>query len=155
MSSRLFTEVREKRGLAYYIRSATDAYHDCGLFGASAGVDPKRIDEALEVTISEFKGLLDGEKGEVFTEGELERAKEFVAGKMALSYEDPQSVAQYYGMRKLLTDEIESPDETLEKLRKVELEEIQEVIEKLVKNGELRLSLIGSFKQAEKFKKFL
>lgn len=155
MSSRLFTEVREKRGLAYYIRSTTDAYHDTGLFGAFAGVDPERINEALEVTINEFKKLLDDKHGKVFTTGELKRVKEFVTGKMALSYEDPQAVAQYYGLKKLLADEIESPDETLEKLCAVELDQVQQVMERLIKPGELRLALIGPFKDKAQFKKFL
>ncbi len=54
MSSRLFSEVREKRGLCYYIHSDLDFFHDTGMFGASAGVDPQRVEEALKVTIDQF-----------------------------------------------------------------------------------------------------
>lgn len=59
MSSRLFTEIREKRGLCYYVRSDTDMYHDAGTFGAAAGVDKVRIDEAVKVLREEFQHLLD------------------------------------------------------------------------------------------------
>ncbi|MBT3249430.1 MAG: insulinase family protein [Candidatus Pacebacteria bacterium] len=155
MSSRLFTEVREKRGLAYYVGSSIDANHDSGLFGAAVGADPKRIEEALEVTIQEFMQLTDGAAGVPITEGELARAKEYVAGKMALSYENPQAIAQYYGMKQLLTDKIETIDEVLVKLKAVTLEEIQDVVDKIIKPGEMRLALIGPFADEDKFKKYL
>jgi predicted Zn-dependent peptidase len=155
MSSRLFTEVREKRGLAYYVRSEIDAYHDVGLFGAAAGVDPKRIAEALEVTINEFTQLAGGAKSMPVSAGELSRAKEYVAGKMALSYENPQAIAQYYGLKQVLMDKIETLDEVLEKIRAVELDDIQRVIEKIIKPGEMRLAIIGSFEDENQFKKYL
>jgi predicted Zn-dependent peptidase len=155
MSSRLFTEVREKRGLAYYVRSEIDAYHDVGLFGAAAGVDPKRIAEALEVTINEFTQLAGGAKSMPVSAGELSRAKEYVAGKMALSYENPQAIAQYYGLKQVLMDKIETLDEVLEKIRAVELDDIQRVIEKIIQPGEMRLAIIGSFEDENQFKKYL
>jgi predicted Zn-dependent peptidase len=155
MSSRLFTEIREKRGLAYYVSSSVDAYHDTGLFGAAVGADPKRIEEALEVTIKEFTQLTDGATSVPITEGELARAKEYAAGKMALSYENPQAIAQYYGMKQLLTGQIETLDEVLVKLKAVTLDEIQAVVEKIIKPGEMRLALIGPFADEAKFKKYL
>ncbi len=153
MSSRLFTEVREKRGLAYYVRSEVDSYHDTGLFGAAVGADPKRVEEALEVTIQEFTKLAAGE--EPLTAGELSRAKEYAAGKMALSYENPLMLAQYYGMKQLLMGEIETMDEVLEKLRAVSLDDIEQVVKKIIQPGQLRLSLIGPFADEAKFKKYL
>lgn len=159
MSSRLFTEVREKRGLAYYVSSAVDLYHDSGLFGAAVGADPKRVEEALEVTIQEFLKLTkDGgptHQSFPITAGELSRAKEYVAGKMALSYEDPQTIAQYYGMKKLLNNEIETVDEALAKLRAVTLDEVQTVGQKLIKPDELRLAMIGPFDDEDKFRQYL
>ena len=155
MSSRLFTQVREKRGLAYYVSSSVDAYHDSGLFGAAVGADPKRIEEALEVTIKEFSQLADGAVGVLITQGELARAKEYVSGKMALSYENPQAIAQYYGMKQLLMGEIETIDEVLTKLNAITLDEIEAVIKKIIKPGEMRLTLIGPFADEAKFKKYL
>ncbi|MBU1967082.1 insulinase family protein [Patescibacteria group bacterium] len=160
MSSRLFTEIREKRGLAYYVRSDVDAYHDTGIFGAAVGADPKRIEEALEVTIQEFTQLGGGTRlggGTVslpVSAGELARAKEYVAGKMALSYENPQMIAVYYGLKQLLMNEIETLDEVLAKLRAVGLNQVQQVVERLIKPGEMRLALIGPFKDKERFERF-
>lgn len=149
MSSRLFNEVREKRGLAYYVHSDTDMYHDVGMFGASAGVDPTRVEEALKVTVEEFMKL--AENTQPITDGELSRAKEYVAGKMALSYEDSRSVAQYYGSKHLLLGEIESPEEALKKLKAVTLEEVAQVARELLQPGEARLAVIGPYKKATPF----
>lgn len=147
MSSRLFTEVREKRGLAYYVRAESASYHEVGLLGAAAGVDPKRIEEALEVTIAEFK--------KATSEAELSRAKEYLTGKLALSHEDSQTVAQYYGLRQLLRDEIKSPEEALAELRAVSLDDVQAVAEAVFLPGELRLALIGPFKDKDRFARFV
>ena len=152
ISSRLFTEVREKRGLAYYVSSSVDAHHDCGLFGAAVGADPKRVEEALEVTINEFTQLVSEAP---VTEGELSRAKEYAAGKMALSYENPQMMAQYYGMKQLLMNKIETLDEVMVKLKAVTLDDIQAVAAKIIKPGQLRLAVIGPFKDEAKFKQYL
>ncbi len=153
MSSRLFTQVREKRGLAYYVSSNVDAYHETGLFGAGVGADPKRIEEALEVSIAEFTQLASGITKA--TAAELARAKEYAAGKMALSYENPQAIAQYYGMKQLLTGEIETVEETLTKLKAVTLDEIQAVAAKIIKPGEMRLALLGPFAAEDRFKQYL
>ncbi len=149
MSSRLFTEVREKRGLCYYVHSDSDMYHDIGVFGASAGVDPSRVEEALKVTINEFYTVASGEKP--MTEEELQKAKDYVAGKMVLGFEDSENVAQYYGMKQLLTDQIELPEEILERIRAVTKEELAAVADRLIKSGELRLAVIGPFKDKQKF----
>lgn len=147
MSSRLFTEVREKRGLAYYVKSELSTYHETGFLGAAAGVDPERIEEALEVTINQFKPAV--------TEDELQRAKEYVAGRLALSHEDSQSVAQYYGVKQLLRNEIQTPEESLAELRAVELDEVQAVIEELIQPDKLRLALIGPYEDQKRFEQFI
>ena len=104
MSSRLFTEVREKRGLCYYVHSTVDYYHDAGVFGAAAGVDPRRIHEAVQVIVDEFQQLSSAKNA--ITQQELDRAREFAMGTLVLSLEDSQSVAQYYGVRQLLQRKI-------------------------------------------------
>lgn len=147
MSSRLFSEVREKRGLCYYVHSAVDQFHDTGMFGAAAGVDPARLEEAIKVTIGEFVSLANGTKP--FTAAELQRAKEFLAGKMVLGLEDSESVAQYYGMKQLLTGEIESPEEVLEKVQAVTLEEVHALASRLIVPGSLRFALIGPFREPD------
>lgn len=153
MSSRLFSEVREKRGLCYYIHSDVEHYHDTGVFGASAGVDPTRVDEALKVTIGEFEAIADGSKP--VTDQELERAKDYLLGKMVLSYEDSEVLAQYYGLKQLLLDKIETPMEVMEKLKQVEKKEVEVVAKKLLREKEMRLAVIGPFKDKAKFEQWI
>ncbi|MDQ3009060.1 MAG: insulinase family protein [bacterium] len=151
MSSRLFTEIREKRGLCYYIHADTDMYHDTGLLGGAAGVDPKRVEEAVKVTIAEFEDIVSHKKP--ITSSELQKAKDYIAGKMLLGFEDSESVAQYFGMRQLLSDDIETPEQVLEKVRAVELDELASVAEKLILPGEMRFAVIGPFKDPSMFEK--
>lgn len=153
MSSRLFTEVREKRGLCYYVHSDVDQVHDGGIFGASAGVDPNRIEEALQVAINEFTQLVDGPKP--LTAAELTKAKDYIAGKMTLGLEDSESVAQFFGMKQLLLDKIETPEVAMAKLKAVNLEEVTAVAKRLIKPGQLRLAVIGPFTEKAKFEKLI
>jgi len=153
MSSRLFTEVREKRGLCYYVRSDTDFYHNTGIFGASAGVDPSRIAEAITVILEEFYSLSNGTKP--VTQEELKKAKDYISGSLVLGLEDSRSVAQFFGMKKLLSDRIKSPTEILEAFEKVTLNEVNDVAQDIIKVGECRLAVIGPYKSDEKFKKLL
>lgn len=153
MSSRLFTEVREKRGLCYYVRSEVDHYHNTGIFGASAGVDPTRIDEALKTILGEFAALLDGSKP--VTQEELGRAKDTFSGTMTLGLEDSRQVAQFFGMKQLLSQKTQSPDEVLQKIMAVTLEEVQQVAQDLVADGGVRLAVIGPYKGRQRFAKIL
>jgi len=153
MSSRLFSEVREKRGLCYYVRSDVDYYHDCGVFGASAGVDPKRVHEAISVIIDEFDQIASGKKP--VTAEELQRAKDHLFGKITLSLEDSRGVAQYFGLESVLEGEIEDLEETLEKIKSVTIEQIQELVKELIKPEEMRFGLIGPYENPEEFKKYI
>jgi len=153
MSSRLFSEVREKRGLCYYVRADVDFYHDVGTVGASAGVDPGRVEEALEVILAEFAAVASGERP--VTAEELSRAKEHLLGSMTLSLEDSRSVAQFYGMRQLLLDEIETPKAVQEKIQSVTLADVARLAKTLYLPGEQRLALIGPFPDQTKFERFL
>jgi predicted Zn-dependent peptidase len=151
MSSRLFTEVREKRGLCYYVHSDVDQYHDGGFMGASAGVDQSRVEEAIKVIRAEFEAAAVGEKGKAITPRELQKAKDYVAGKMVLGLEDSESVAQFFGMKQLLLDEITTPEQTLERYNKVTLEEVQAILKQLVSSEPLRLAVIGPYKESQPF----
>ncbi|MBP9820500.1 insulinase family protein [Candidatus Woesebacteria bacterium] len=153
MSSRLFTEVREKRGLCYYVHSDVDTYHDIGVFGCSAGVDPERIDEALTVILEQFKGLANGKLP--ISQAELDRAKEYITGTMVLNLEESRSLAQFYGFKQLLDGEIKTPEQVLTHLRAVTLEDLHALAKNLVRDGAMRLAVIGPFKQKEKFEQFL
>src|SRR5262249_3583275 len=94
MSSRLFHEVREARGLSYYVRTISENYIDCGYLATFVGADPARIDEAIKVVVEEYKKVT--QDGEI-TEVELKKAKEYLKGHFVLELEDTRSVAVYYG----------------------------------------------------------
>jgi predicted Zn-dependent peptidase len=139
-----------------YVTTSTQIlifFHDCGLFGASAGVDPKRVEEAIKVTREEFLAVTTGQKP--ITALDLKTAKDYLIGKVIMDLEDSESVAQYFGMKQLLTGRVETPEELFAKFNAVTLEEIQGIADKLIQPDQLRLALIGPFKQAKNFEKFL
>ncbi|PIR61531.1 MAG: hypothetical protein COU66_03320 [Candidatus Pacebacteria bacterium CG10_big_fil_rev_8_21_14_0_10_44_11] len=153
MSSRLFSEVREKRGLCYYVRSDTDMYHEVGLVGASAGVDPNRVFEAIEVIMNEFAQLAQSKKP--ITAAELVRAKEYIRGTMTLSFEDSRSVAQNYGLKQLLLNKVETLEESLARIQAVTLEEVNQLAVQLFAKAKPKLTVIGPFDQRDKFENLI
>lgn len=152
MSSRLFTELREKRGLCYYVRSDVDQFHDGGVFGAMMGVDAKRVNEAIEVANDEFKAVFDGSKS--ITQQEFQRAKDYIWGKLILSFEDSETVAQYFGLKYLLMDKIETPAELIKRIRAVKQEEVEALAREIIKAGELRLAVLGPYQDKAQFKSY-
>ncbi|MCL5114119.1 MAG: insulinase family protein [Patescibacteria group bacterium] len=155
MSSRLFHEVREKRGLAYYVRSSSDHYKDCGSFASTAGVDPKRVEEAIEVILEQYHGISSGLKQYSISSKELKKAKEFLKGHLVLELEDSKSVAGMYAHQELLEGEIKNPNEIIAQVNKVTVEEVEEVARKYFVNSGLNLAAIGNFPNGQKFEKLL
>ncbi|MBI3070186.1 MAG: insulinase family protein [Candidatus Levybacteria bacterium] len=157
MSSRLFHEVREKRGLAYYVRSASDHYQDCGSLVSLAGVDPKRVEEAVRVMVDEYRKIAHPKSegdGHISKE-ELKKAKEFIKGHLVLELEDSRAVASFYAAQELLEEGIDNTEEILAKIDKVTIEEVQKVGRRYFKNQNLNLALIGDFPDGQKFEKLL
>lgn len=139
MSSRLFTEVRVKRGLAYFIKTDLGVYQDTGNFVIRAGVDKEKIEEAIKVILGELKKIRD--KGVSFEE--LSRAKTFCEGKLSLELEDSASLASWYGKQLLLTGKILTPEEKMVKIKKVKISDIQKVAQEIIQLKSLNLALIG------------
>ncbi len=150
MSSRLFSKVREELGLAYYVNSDLDFFHDTGVFGCSAGVDRNRAEEAIKVSKAVFTDLL-REKAKIGSK-ELARAKEYLRGKTLLSLEGSNSVAQFFGIRKLLRNEMISVEDALKNMDAVTIDDLERVAAEIVRDGELRLAIIGNFKNEEKIR---
>jgi predicted Zn-dependent peptidase len=151
MSSRLFTEVREKRGLAYYVRAVNNVYEDTGCIVIQAGLDKKRWQEAVTVILEEIKKI----KREGVTSEELKRAKEFLKGKLAIDLEDSSHLAEWYGRQELLVGKILQPEERIKKIFKVKKIEIQGVAKKIFSQNKLNLAIIGDLDEqvvkAERF----
>ncbi len=151
MSSRLFHEVREKRGLAYYVRTSAENYLDCGHLTTYVGADPKRINDAITVVRDEYKKVMkDGE----ITEEELVKAKEYTKGHFVLDLEDTRSVAIFYGSDWTLEKKLENPDKITDRIDAVKLADIQRVAKKYLAEP-LNLAIIGDFKEEEPFKKLI
>ena len=106
MSSRLFTEVREKRGLGYYVHAGNTAYTDVGTFYSSAGVDVSRVDEAITTILGELRKIA----AEPVPADELEKARGYAKGRFVLRLESPQGTIQYGLRKEVLEWEIEEPD---------------------------------------------
>lgn len=151
MSSRLFSEIREKRGLCYYVRGQLDRYHDAGYFGAAAGVDPNRVNEAVVAARGEFLALLQDRPP---TQAEVDKAKQYALGQFRLSQEDSHSMALGFGEDVLLTGNLQTAAEYEAAIQAVTLDEVRAVATDLIKPDQMRLALIGNF-QKEQFKDIL
>jgi len=151
MSSRLFIEVREKRGLCYYISSDIADFIDTGFWGVSAGVDIKRAEEAVKVILEEFSKAKISE----VTDEELTRAKENLKGHLYLSLEESMNVAQFLAEQEMFWEFIDDPDKVVADIQKVTKEDVQKLANDIFKKENLNLAMVGPFKEEEKFKKIL
>lgn len=151
MSSRLFLNVREKRGLAYYVRADHESYMDTGTLAASAGIDLKRIEEAIKVILAEFSEIAKKKVGD----NELKKAKEYIKGKMILSWEDSRTVAFSYGLDELGEGIVRTNAEILKRIDGVNAKDIQRLAQFLFANSKLNLAVIGPFKDKNRFDKIL
>lgn len=151
MSSRLFVQLRERRGLGYYVRSGVEVYYDAGSLVAQAGVAPKNIDQAIQVILDEFGKLATESVSEV----ELKKAKEYLKGRLILEMEDSREVSNLFGMMELLEGKIQSQKELIENVEKVTVKDIQTVAKDIFKDQGLNLAIVGPYKEKAKFEKFL
>jgi predicted Zn-dependent peptidase len=147
MSSRLFTEVRERRGLAYYVFGLNHSYTDAGSLYAQAGVDINRIDEAVSTIVGELRGIA----AESVPADELEKARSFAKGRFVLQLESPQGLILFGLRREVLEGRALDLDEVLEGLNAVTAEDVQRVAQDLVADETLRLAVIGPFDDAARF----
>ena len=138
MSSRLFVEVREKRGLAYDVHSGVMHFQDCGAFAVTAGVDPKRVYDAVQTILAEVGGM----KDEV-PEPELDKAKRLVSGRLLLRMEDTRVVAAWMGNQELLLECILEPDDVIESINAVTPKEICKVANELLVTEKLNMAVVG------------
>jgi predicted Zn-dependent peptidase len=147
MSSRLFTEVRERRGLAYYVFGLNHSYTDAGSLYTQAGVDINRIDEAVTTIAAELRKIA----AEAVPAEELEKARSFSKGRFVLQLESPQGLI-VYGLRKeVLEGRAPDPEEVLAGIDAVTAEDVQRVARDVIADERLRLALIGPFEDAAHF----
>ncbi|HEX7626362.1 MAG TPA: pitrilysin family protein [Gaiellaceae bacterium] len=151
MSSRLFLEVREQRGLAYYVYAFNSSFTDAGTLFSQAGVDLQRAEEAVEVIAKEFRKLAD----EAVPAEELEKARALAKGRFVLQTESPNGLIMFGLRREVLEGAAAEPADVLAELDKVTAEDLQRVARDVIGNEGMRLAVIGPFDDASAFEKLL
>jgi len=150
MSSRLFTEVRERRGLAYYVFGTNHAYTDTGSLYSQAGVDINRIDDAVSTIVEQFRLLA----SEPVPPDELEKARNFAKGRFVLQLESPHGTIMFGLRREVLEGRAEEPQAVLDALDTVTAEDVQRVAQEILDDGPY-LAVIGPFDDAGRFEQLL
>ncbi|MBI4498920.1 MAG: insulinase family protein [Chloroflexi bacterium] len=150
MSSRLFLELREHRGLAYDVHSYTTHLLDCGTVTVYAGVDPKRVDAALGAVMEELQRMQDG-----LAEEDLRKAKELSKGRLLLRMEDTRTVASWIGGQELLMGEVLTPEDVVAAIDAVTPEDTVRVARQLFVPERLTLAVVGPFKSTRRFERVL
>lgn len=140
MSSRLFQEIREKRGLAYDVHSYTSKHRDCGYFGVYTGVDPSKAVIAVDAIVAELRRLIDTD----VPEAELEKARQFTLGRLKLGLESTNAMASWLGQQQLLAGRIRTLDEVVRAIEAVTVRNIREVAVKVL-DQPIQLAVIGPF----------
>ncbi len=138
MSSRLFVEIRDNLGLAYSIHSYTEHLHDTGALTIYAGVEHEKLEVAIRAIVGELRLLL-----EPVDDEELTKAKELSKGRLLLRMEDSRSVAGWTGGQEILTGEILSVEDVVEKVDAVTVDEVCEIAREVLVGDQLRLAVVG------------
>jgi len=150
MSSRLFINLRERNGLAYYVRTTAETYSDSGYLTTQAGVPIDKTEAAIKIILKEYKRLTT----ELVGSSELKRAKDLLQGKSLLQMEATDNLATWYARQAILRKKLLTPGEFLNIIKKIKAADLQRTARKIFVNRGLNLALIGPVKE-NKFKKIL
>lgn len=143
MSSRLFIQVRERRGLAYMIQSGADAFRDIGHVFVRAGLEAKNVNKAINVICDEMEKIID--KG--VTKRELADAKTHIRGALTLSLEDSSAQADWYAKQALFAKRIQTPDERLKQFDTVTADDVKRLAARLFDREKMRVAIIGNIEK--------
>ncbi len=150
MTSRLFMEIRERRGLAYEVHSSSMHYRDCGALMVYCGVDTAKAEETIQSVLDEMSKM-----AEEVTPEELTRSVEYACGRLDLRLEDTRAVMSWLGGQELLRNEIIEPDTIVEELRKVTTNQVVEAARTYLKAPSYRLAVVGPYKSDAVFQRLL
>jgi predicted Zn-dependent peptidase len=139
MSSRLFTEVRERRGLAYSVHTGVDTYYDAGYLATQCGVEHQNLEKTMDVILSEYKKIAT----ELVDKKELQKAKDYIKGHFALGMEGSDEVVGYLVTQEVLRHKITIPREYNKMIDRVTAADIQRVAQDIFKNEKLNMAIIG------------
>lgn len=144
MSSRLFNEVREKRGLAYEIGAQVRFFQDTGAFIVHAGIDNRKVNKAIKLILEELEKI----KDKLVTRDEFKRAKEFYLGQLTLALEDTLDHMLWIGEPTATLDKTYTLSDIMEEINRVSREDIRRVAGCIFKEKSLNLALIGPLKDS-------
>ncbi|MCF6276735.1 MAG: insulinase family protein [Candidatus Magasanikbacteria bacterium] len=145
MSSRLFMQIRERRGLAYMVRSGQEKFKDTGYSFVRVGLDSKNINKTIKIVEKELENI----KTKGVSVRELKDVKTRFKGSMSLSMEDSSAVASWFAHQIMFMDEIKTPDQVVEEIRGVSLSDVKRVANKIFKPSKMRLAVIGKINKKE------
>ncbi|MDE2802912.1 MAG: pitrilysin family protein [Chloroflexota bacterium] len=150
MSSRLFLELREERGLAYEAHSSTAHYRDAGAMEVYAAVDPRNAALALETILAELAKLKDG-----VPEDELHKAKEYAKGRMLMRMEDTRNVALWLGSQRLMRERVMNVDDVVARVDAVSPEDLQLAAREMLVPQNLNLAIVGPFRNPARIQRLV
>ncbi len=151
MSSRLFISVREKAGLAYYVKTSSENNLDTGYLVTQSGVDHKNTEKAVKLILKEYESL----KIKKVSKKELQKAKDYLKGNSILSLESSDAQASFYAGQEILEGKILNLKEKLKKIDEVTIKDLQLAAREIFRSQNLNLALIGPFKDKNEFKNLL
>ena len=146
MSSRLFLELRERRGCVYDVHSFVSRVRDSGVMGIGLGCEPRRATSAMRAALSELHRLAEERVGDA----EMRKAKEYAKGRLLLSLESTSAVCDYAGHQLLLTGSILEPAELVAHLDAVSAEDVQHAARDVLAEG-MRAAVVGPFRSTTRF----
>jgi predicted Zn-dependent peptidase len=150
MSSRLFVELRENRGLAYDVHSGVSHFRDTGAFIITAGVDPASAYEAVPAILEQVAAVRDS-----IDEREVDRAKQLVAGRMMLRMEDTRAVSAWMGSQQMVRGAILDVDDVVERVKAVTTEDLRRVASQNLVDDHLNLAVVGPCRGRKRLSKLL
>ena len=151
MSSRLFNEVREERGLAYDISSFTRKYQETGVFGVSAGIDHHKLDEALRVVLQELEKTAE----KTVKADELKRAKEFFIGQLQLGLESSMNQMFWMGENLLAYGRCRTAEEVVRKVERITAADLKRVARRIFVTNSMNLAVVGPVHSDQRLQKLL
>ena len=150
-SSRLFNLVRSEKGLAYDIRTHNSIYTNRADLGTYAGVNHDNLEQVIKLIVQEYrKTAANG-----VTQCELDLAKEYILGSMVRGLEDSSSLAATLALKKLMLEPYPTPQQEMDAVKKVTLEEVNQVAQDIFRNGKMNLVVLGPHKNQKQLEKLL
>lgn len=150
-SSRLFVEIREKRGLAYGVSTEIETYQDCGYLATQSGVEHNKLEETIKIILKEYKKIA----AEKISGKELQKAKDYIKGKSVMGFESSDEVAMFHIDQEVRKKKIMTLPEIFKKIDKVTANDILRVAKDIFVNRKLNLAVIGPHKDNKRLEKLL